>query len=1523
MPTMTKDIRSETMAQNGLHGTSSPIAQPRPTLATTSGTATSGQDEFFTSSVAVQHKNGQRGQPNQSEIRRGSNESSSSMRSYHTATSTNTIQQQQQQHQQQHHHQNFEQTQSKDHAETGMFRAVPAQANPDVQEGNWENWREIAEQRRQEERQRAAQKAHQRKGTQMQEQQGSPATKNRQHQQTTSYDQYQSSSSQQMKQKHYFQEQQSMKERQIQAIYQQNQGQGPQQRIMEPQQQQQQTNVKMKVVSSNAGGNATYQDQRSLKEKKLALQQQRDHERQMMITERKRQEEHRFHEQRTQQQMEEVKLEEEQRIQQQKLLEERRFQEEQLIQKQKIQEQKRIQEEQRIQQQKIQEQKRIQEEQRIQQQKIQEQKRIQEEQRFHQQKVQEEKMIQQQIIENEKKIHEQRRIQEQAYFEEQQRLEETRFREQKKRFEEQMRMEEQRKQTEQDMVIRQQRERFEAERKKYEYSLANNHQFSRQEEKHLSKQFEQQSFQAAEPKTRRAPKVKLQKAQSFNQEDMESLKTDHFANIKTGQVNEKRHFWMRSSSNERLNEQRFQSPGPRRRWIGEKDWIRQQALKNLDNSSPQGSSFSHATDFGNVKHVAKDWTNIVKSKSSTAILQDNYESRSRPGSSLSKPVPSWLREDQASDSTLHLTRDIHTNQVKETVEAWPSKSRESSQQPHSGRSTPAPTRHIGESFADNRIAKDGKVELRYESAPTKASKVQPGNALEPSLKLVNVAVMRVKHEDQDKIKFSHTAQEQMKSFTSSETKATISNPSSNTFQEQKHSSDFTPLRKLGTKETIPEPIRHTQTIQEPNNKIQPVIPFGTTSSKSTQNYNSQEHFQHMTAKQHTAKAEKFSLNTPDFVHKEQIDGTKSGGYRFEAPRSSNIPTSNSQENNEQRQLPTRPNEEQRDEHILANSFKSSVSKSSKTDAQQTATQNQWTTKTSVSKPQEPRESFFEPSGPTQPMQKPLRQSLEPTPTMNKTTSNFSTASFMQKNNQMKKQPMQDSKVHSDGQMFAKPEVRPQETAHSMTIIEDKMQAADNSSSHSYDKSVVNMNAAKPTFGRTPPKIPFSKGRAGEDGTQGKPPVPSPRIPSPDKRPPPTMPKPKMQPVVPLNVANKNLEPQNGLPMPVSQSWFDASAEASEVSSTSSFGHFEQIAPPQGTNKTPIPVLAGWFDEEQRKGKPQSNESLKHKPQTQRGAQAPIPPPPPPPQMNKKEKRVDFVEPPPFSPPPESDISSLNIEEMSEGGTDIEEIPIRGNVKGNIALFQEGSTGNRPKQGGHEDWKDSMKGCVSQSRQAYVQQTSNLDKDDSERLERQKELEEISKARAQTNWDNTSPHEGSESLKDSRTRELQAIAELRSKRAADAWEAERSSEKVLEATRDQRAKELQEIASMRSQNNWDEVNAEVRAKADRSQVIQEQRQIDHGPTEPSPQPLPKNPNDLDIDEMISSFQDVAASWQQRESEPQAPANQTQRAEVPSRRIGNLFKRPPAQTGESPNIPSPPPRESSKDYMMDVHQQNKQI
>ncbi|TRY63735.1 hypothetical protein TCAL_02063 [Tigriopus californicus] len=1142
------------------------------------------------------------------------------------------------------------QSMSKDHAETGMFRAVPAQANPDVQEGNWENWREIAEQRRQEERQRAAQKAHQRKGTQMQEQQGSPATKNRQHQQTTSYDQYQSSSSQQMKQKHYFQEQQSMKERQIQAIYQQNQGQGPQQRIMEPQQQQQQTNVKMKVVSSNAGGNATYQDQRSLKEKKLALQQQRDHERQMMITERKRQEEHRFHEQRTQQQMEE-------------------------------------------------------EEQRIQQQKIQEQKRIQEEQRFHQQKVQEEKMIQQQIIENEKKIHEQRRIQEQAYFEEQQRLEETRFREQKKRFEEQMRMEEQRKQTEQDMVIRQQRERFEAERKKYEYSLANNHQFSRQEEKHLSKQFEQQSFQAAEPKTRRAPKVKLQKAQSFNQEDMESLKTDHFANIKTGQVNEKRHFWMRSSSNERLNEQRFQSPGPRRRWIGEKDWIRQQALKNLDNSSPQGSSFSHATDFGNVKHVAKDWTNIVKSKSSTAILQDNYESRSRPGSSLSKPVPSWLREDQASDSTLHLTRDIHTNQVKETVEAWPSKSRESSQQPHSGRSTPAPTRHIGESFADNRIAKDGKVELRYESAPTKASKVQPGNALEPSLKLVNVAVMRVKHEDQDKIKFSHTAQEQMKSFTSSETKATISNPSSNTFQEQKHSSDFTPLRKLGTKETIPEPIRHTQTIQEPNNKIQP--------------------------------------------------------------------------------------------------------------------------------------------------------------------------------------------------------------------------AADNSSSHSYDKSVVNMNAAKPTFGRTPPKIPFSKGRAGEDGTQGKPPVPSPRIPSPDKRPPPTMPKPKMQPVVPLNVANKNLEPQNGLPMPVSQSWFDASAEASEVSSTSSFGHFEQIAPPQGTNKTPIPVLAGWFDEEQRKGKPQSNESLKHKPQTQRGAQAPIPPPPPPPQMNKKEKRVDFVEPPPFSPPPESDISSLNIEEMSEGGTDIEEIPIRGNVKGNIALFQEGSTGNRPKQGGHEDWKDSMKGCVSQSRQAYVQQTSNLDKDDSERLERQKELEEISKARAQTNWDNTSPHEGSESLKDSRTRELQAIAELRSKRAADAWEAERSSEKVLEATRDQRAKELQEIASMRSQNNWDEVNAEVRAKADRSQVIQEQRQIDHGPTEPSPQPLPKNPNDLDIDEMISSFQDVAASWQQRESEPQAPANQTQRAEVPSRRIGNLFKRPPAQTGESPNIPSPPPRESSKDYMMDVHQQNKQI
>lgn len=1363
-----------------------------------------------------------------------------------------------------------------------MFRAVPAQANPDVQEGNWENWREIAEQRRQEERQRAAQKAHQRMGTQRQEQQGSPNIKNRQ-QQTTSYHQYQSSSSQQMKQEHYYQEQQSIKERQIQAIHQQNQAQAQQQqqRIMEPQQQQ--TNVNMKVASSKFSHEMS-QDQRSLKEKKLALQQQRDHER------RKRQEEQRILEQGTQHQQ--MKFEEEQRIQQKKFQEEKRFQEEQRIQEQKIQEEKRFHEEQRIQQQR-----RIQEEQRVQQQRAQEQKKIQEEQR-----------IQQQRLEKEKKIQEQRRIQELKYFEEQQRLEETRLNEEKKRFEEQMRMEEQRKQAEQDLVIRQQRERFEAERKRYEQTQEHRQLF-KHEEKHLARQIEPQK---AEPKTRRAPKAKLQKAQSFNQEDMESLKTDHFANIKTGQVNEKRHFWMRSSSNERLNEQRFQSPGPRRRWIGEKDWIRQQALKNLDNTHP-GSSLIPATDLGNVKHVAKDWSNIVKSKSSTAILQDDYETRSRPGSGLSRPIPSWLKEDQVSDSSSLLTRDIHTNQVKETVETWPSKSRETSQQPQSGRSTPAPTRHIGESFADNRIAKDGKVDLKYQGTSAKAGKAQSGHGPEPSLKLVNVAVMRSKHEDQDKITFSHTAQEQMKSFTSSETKVTTSSHSSHTSQEQSFSSSLTPSKTIGMQETFSEATKHEQPFQEHGKKVPPVIPFGTNSSKTTQNLNSQEHFQQMASKQQNAKAERTSLNKQGFTYKEQTENKKSTGSAFETSPNPKGLTTKGQDSYDQRDFTTQSYNQQSKEESVTNSFKSSTSKNYNSDFQQQP-QNQAT------KSQEPREFFFSP--PTQSTQQPSRSALETTPNQDKMSKNFSQTTSSQFHTVLENQSSQDSKFHSHGHIPAKVEAPPTKSPQT-PIVEVQMQGVDNS----FNKPETSKESSKRTFGRTPPKIPFSKGKTYEEGTQGKPPFPSPRIPSPDKRPPPTMPKPKMQPIVPLNVPSKDLEPPppQGLPMPVSQSWFDPAREAepSEVSSTSSFGQFERIGSPQGANKTPIPVLAGWFDEEQRKQKFQSTEPPITKPVAHNGAHVPIPPPPPPPQMNKKEKRVDFVEPPPFSPPPESDISSLNIEEMSEGGTDIDEVPIRGNVKGNIALFQEGNTGNRQKQG-QQDWKDSMKGCVSQSRQAYVQQTSNVDKDDNERLLRQKELEEISKARARTNWDDVSPDEASESIKDSRTRELQAIAELRSKRAADAWEAERSSEKVLEATRDQRAKELQEIASMRSQNNWDEVNAEVRAKADKSQVIQEQRQLDQGQNEPLPQPVQRNPNDLDIDEMISSFQDVAASWQQRESEPQPSDNQAQRtAEVPSRRIGNLFKRPPAQTGESPHVPPPPPRESSKDYMMDVHQQNKAI
>ena len=100
-------------------------------------------------------------------------------------------------------------------------------------------------------------------------------------------------------------------------------------------------------------------------------------------------------------------------------------------------------------------------------------------------------------------------------------------------------------------------------------------------------------------------------------------------------------------------------------------------------------------------------------------------------------------------------------------------------------------------------------------------------------------------------------------------------------------------------------------------------------------------------------------------------------------------------------------------------------------------------------------------------------------------------------------------------------------------------------------------------------------------------------------------------------------------------------------------------------------------------------------------------------------------------------------------------------------------------------------------------------------------------------------------------------------------------------------------------------------------------------------------DLDLDEARTSIRSAAMAWQERDrASSRAETHDQQQQQrgssstpTPSRRIGNLFSRnsdhwqmqdyddefpaPPTaeEVGVGANLPAPPPRDSSKDYMME--------
>ena len=212
-------------------------------------------------------------------------------------------------------------------------------------------------------------------------------------------------------------------------------------------------------------------------------------------------------------------------------------------------------------------------------------------------------------------------------------------------------------------------------------------------------------------------------------------------------------------------------------------------------------------------------------------------------------------------------------------------------------------------------------------------------------------------------------------------------------------------------------------------------------------------------------------------------------------------------------------------------------------------------------------------------------------------------------------------------------------------------------------------------------------------------------------------------------------------MPVAQSWFEgkqltgSEADAKNVRSADDKTGSEAPG-------TPIPVLAGWFHDDDEEMKKVKLETIKphtfiepnvSKEEKKLSSPSPIPVPPPMPPITpilspkKAKKHVDFAEPLPISP--DSEVSSLQIEEMSDLNEScvVEE---RRNVKDSIKMFQGGFSRREEKSVD----VDFVKGRVNESKKAFMQRTTSLEREDTERNQRQRELEEVAKARSMTNWE---------------------------------------------------------------------------------------------------------------------------------------------------------------------------------------------
>ena len=227
---------------------------------------------------------------------------------------------------------------------------------------------------------------------------------------------------------------------------------------------------------------------------------------------------------------------------------------------------------------------------------------------------------------------------------------------------------------------------------------------------------------------------------SDQQEEQPASGPDHLNTVRTGQVMEKRNLWaMRSASMERLP---ATSPAPRRRRL---DWGKKE--EEDGEAARPGSSLGQAAGAGTGAVRSLSTGFLSKSKSSSHLGRE--EERHRPRARM---ATGWTKEQEQEKQEAFLrAQEVKTNKVTETVTGWGRGGAGTS----SGRTTPVPSRVIGETHSENKVAKVAADEKSANSWRT--------GGPEPSVKLMNVTVEKAAGSNQN-IHISENAHSQMANF---------------------------------------------------------------------------------------------------------------------------------------------------------------------------------------------------------------------------------------------------------------------------------------------------------------------------------------------------------------------------------------------------------------------------------------------------------------------------------------------------------------------------------------------------------------------------------------------------------------------------------------------------------------------------------------------------------------------------------------------------------------------------------------